>query len=164
IPEPPRRGKTARGAGACDHRRMRSPVLRLVLAYGALAAVVLVGLRLVSLAPLRFDWGRELLAAATALAGAAAGLGCPPRPRAAARLAAGRRSGGSGLAEPARAARPGPARRRTQQQGDRARTRRLGEHGQDAPRPSVRQARRPPPHRGGRGGTPRRRDRALIDP
>lgn len=53
---------------------MRWPILRLVLAYGALAATVAACLRLVSWMPLRFDWGRELLAAAIALAGVSAGL------------------------------------------------------------------------------------------
>lgn len=53
---------------------MRWSTFRLVLAYGALAAAVAVCLRLVSWMPLRFDWGRELLAAAIALAGVGAGL------------------------------------------------------------------------------------------
>lgn len=60
---------------------MRSPTFRLVLAYGALAATALVCLRLVSLMPLRFDWGRELVAAAIALAGVGAGLWFARRPR-----------------------------------------------------------------------------------
>ncbi len=60
---------------------MRSSTFRLMLAYGALAAVVAVCLRLVSLMPLRFDWGRELVAAAIALAGVGAGLWFARRPR-----------------------------------------------------------------------------------
>lgn len=60
---------------------MRGSTFRLVLAYGALAAVVAVCLRLVSLMPLRFDWGRELVAATIALAGVGAGLWFARRPR-----------------------------------------------------------------------------------
>lgn len=60
---------------------MRGSTFRLVLAYGALAAVVAVCLRLVSLMPLRFDWGRELVAATIALTGVGAGLWFARRPR-----------------------------------------------------------------------------------
>lgn len=59
---------------------MRGSTFRLVLAYGALAAVTAVCLRLISLMPLRFDWGRELVAAAIALAGVGAGLWFARRP------------------------------------------------------------------------------------
>jgi ATP/maltotriose-dependent transcriptional regulator MalT len=47
---------------------------RLVLGYGALAAVVLACLHLISLAQLRLDWGRELLGAAIALVAVVVGL------------------------------------------------------------------------------------------
>lgn len=47
---------------------------RLVLGYGALAAVVLACLHLISLAHLRLDWGRELLGAAIALVAVVVGL------------------------------------------------------------------------------------------
>ena len=60
---------------------MRWSTLRLVLAYGALAAAAAVCLRLVSWMPLHFDWGRELLAATIALAGVGAGLRFARRPR-----------------------------------------------------------------------------------
>jgi DNA-binding CsgD family transcriptional regulator len=46
---------------------MSLPSLRSILLYGALAAAVLVCLRLISLAPLQLDWGRELVGAAIAL-------------------------------------------------------------------------------------------------
>lgn len=84
---------------------MRSPTLRLVLAYGALAAAVLVCLRLVSLMPLRFDWGRELLAAAIALTGVGTGLWFARRPRDVAATAAQAASASaSAAADPADAA------------------------------------------------------------
>jgi DNA-binding CsgD family transcriptional regulator len=78
LRDAPRPLGAARRAG--DHPRMHSSTFRLVLAYGALAAVVAVCLRLVSLMPLRFDWGRELVAAAIALAGVGAGLWFARRP------------------------------------------------------------------------------------
>ncbi len=52
---------------------MRSTFLR-ILAWGALAALVLVCLRIVSLAPLALDWGRELVAAAIAFVGIGLGF------------------------------------------------------------------------------------------
>lgn len=70
----------AAAAGRAIIRPMRWSTLRLVLAYGALAATALVCLGLISLMPLRFDWGRELLAAAIALSGVGAGLWLARRP------------------------------------------------------------------------------------
>lgn len=53
---------------------MNGATLRTLLAYGAVAGVVLLCLKLISLSPLAFDWGRELMAAAVALAGVAVGV------------------------------------------------------------------------------------------
>jgi DNA-binding NarL/FixJ family response regulator len=52
----------------------------LLLAYGGLAAAVLVCLWLVSLAPLRLSWGRELAGAAIALVALLIGAGLARRP------------------------------------------------------------------------------------
>lgn len=52
-----------------------------VLGYGALAAVLLGCLWLISLAPLRTQWGRELTGAAVAIVAMAVGLRLAQRPR-----------------------------------------------------------------------------------
>ena len=51
-----------------------STTIRLLLGYGGLAAVVLTCLWLVSLAPLRLSWGRELVGAAIATVALCVGL------------------------------------------------------------------------------------------
>lgn len=51
-----------------------------LLAYGALAAALLASLWLVSLAPMRSQWGRELTGAAVAIVAMAIGLGLARRP------------------------------------------------------------------------------------
>jgi DNA-binding CsgD family transcriptional regulator len=48
--------------------------MRLWLAYGAIAALALLCLQLLSFAPIWLDWGRELLAASIALGGVIVGL------------------------------------------------------------------------------------------
>lgn len=53
---------------------MTRDTMKQVLGYGALAALLLVCLRLVSLAPLAMDWGRELVAAAIAVVALLIGL------------------------------------------------------------------------------------------
>jgi DNA-binding NarL/FixJ family response regulator len=47
---------------------------RVILLYGALAALLLACLKLVSMAPLAFDWGRELMAAAISTVALVIGL------------------------------------------------------------------------------------------
>ena len=56
---------------------------RSILGYGAIAAVVLVCLRITSLAPLWFDWGRELSAAAITLVAVGVGMRLTRTPTAA---------------------------------------------------------------------------------
>jgi DNA-binding CsgD family transcriptional regulator len=53
---------------------MSRDAMKQMLGYGALAALLLVCLRLVSLAPLAIDWGRELVAAAIAVVALLIGL------------------------------------------------------------------------------------------
>lgn len=53
---------------------MRRSTVKLVLAYGALAAAVLACLHILSLAPLVLDWGREFAAAAIAVVALLVGL------------------------------------------------------------------------------------------
>jgi DNA-binding NarL/FixJ family response regulator len=53
---------------------MRRSTWLLMLAYGALAAALLVCLRLVAFAPVVLDWGRELVAAAIAIVAVCVGL------------------------------------------------------------------------------------------
>jgi DNA-binding CsgD family transcriptional regulator len=53
---------------------MNPSTLRNALLYGAIAALVLACLRLLAWSPLWLDWGRELAAAAIALAGVAVGV------------------------------------------------------------------------------------------
>jgi DNA-binding NarL/FixJ family response regulator len=53
---------------------MRRSTLRLILGYGGLAALLLVCFRVISLAPLSLDWGRELVAATIAIVAVVVGL------------------------------------------------------------------------------------------
>jgi DNA-binding NarL/FixJ family response regulator len=57
---------------------------RAILGYGAVAGLVLVCLRIASFAPVRFDWGREAVAAAVTLVAVVVGMQLARRPTAAA--------------------------------------------------------------------------------
>ena len=67
---------------------MRSSPLSRIVAYGALAGVVLLCLQLISMAPMALGWGRELIGAAIALIAVVVGMAItraphhspPPRP------------------------------------------------------------------------------------
>jgi DNA-binding CsgD family transcriptional regulator len=57
-----------------EARAMKRPSFATLLAYGTTAGVMLLCFNLISLSPLAFDWGRELMAGAVALAGVAVGV------------------------------------------------------------------------------------------